>query len=143
MSEQETEPTLRYKSVANRLAILAIATQGYSHLDRLANALSPETVSRVIYDADRSMSALLSRSDIKLAQKQDDKNYSYLELTTMFTDERHRIYKFYGLPKEEDTRKFIEEASKDLNIARKVAAYSVSIVANQKMRFTEQDKEDA
>jgi CRISPR type I-A-associated protein Csa5 len=138
-AQEAVEPTVRFKSVANRLAMLAIATEGYTHLDRLANALNPETVSRVIYDADRSISALLSRADIKIQQKQGEDNYSYVEFTTMFKDEKPKSYKFYGLPKEEDSRKFIEEASRDLSVARKVAAYAVSIVANQKLKTIEYD----
>jgi CRISPR type I-A-associated protein Csa5 len=128
-----------YKTVANSLAILTIATQGYTHLDRLANALNPQTVAKVIYDVERSVSALLSRKakDIKIVKekvKKKDKEYTSLQLITDFAGEGSRTYDFYGLPKDDDIYRFIEESTKDLNIARKVAAYAISLVANQKFR---------
>jgi CRISPR type I-A-associated protein Csa5 len=138
--ESSEEPTERFKSVANSLAMLTIASEGYTHLDRLANALSPETISRVIFDAQRSMSALLSRNDVEVEHKEDDKKRPYLQLTTRFKGESEKTYKFYGMPREEDTRKFLEEATKDLTIARKVAAYAVSIVANKKLRYASNAK---
>ncbi|HXG08138.1 MAG TPA: type I-A CRISPR-associated protein Csa5 [Nitrososphaera sp.] len=138
--ESSQDPTERFKSVANSLAMLAIAGEAYTHLDRLANALSPETVSRVIFDAQRTMSALLSRNDVKVEHKEDEKKRPFLQLTTRFKGESEKTYKFYGMPREEDTRKFLEEATKDLAIARKVAAYAVSIVANKKLRYVSNAK---
>lgn len=136
------EPTERFKGVANSLAMVTIMSEGYTHLDRLANALSPETVSKVIYDVQRSMSALLSRSDLAVENKVDEKNRPYLQLTTKFKDEAPKTYKFYGTPREEDFRKFIEEAASDLTVARKVAAFAASIVASKKLAQSYHKKGD-
>jgi CRISPR type I-A-associated protein Csa5 len=133
MSELEEKPTTeKYRGVANQLALLAIATGSYTHLDRLANALNPETVYRVMYDVNRNIQVLNTRSDVSI--KKDEKEYQgrtrdiwVLEKTGQ--DGNNRRYEFWFMPRDEDLRLFIEEASRDLSVARKLAAYSSSLVA--------------
>lgn len=134
MSEEKS-PTSKFKGVANLFAITAIASGSYTPIDRLANALNPETVRQVMYEVCRNLDVMKRQNTITLQKEQDNRGYNRLEVTIKSKDkEKPQKYHFYGLANAEMCRGFLEEASSDLFIARKVGAFAMSVVATQRLR---------
>lgn len=122
--------TRKYRGVANMFAMLVLATDSFTQLDRLANALSPEVVTRVVYDVMRSIDVLKRRPEVSI--KEAKEGSSMIHRLVLKEDGKKREYQFWGgLAHEELMENFIEDSTIDLTIARKIAALAMSSVAIQ------------
>jgi len=133
MSEDQS-PTRRFKGVANLFALTAIASESYTSIDRIANALNPETVRQVLYEVCRNIDVMKRQNKITLREEQDNRGYTRLEVTIKLKERPSETYHFYGLANDETCRNFLEEASSDLSVARRVGALAMSVIATHRLR---------
>ncbi len=119
-----------HKEVANALAAYTLATRSYTVLDRLANAISADAVIKAIYELNRSLDVIIrnSKEDQAIYYNENEGNITingrWGNNIMKFTIKGH-------LPNEYKYSSFLEEASKDIMVARSTAAYASSIIASQ------------
>jgi len=117
----------KYREVAVALASVGVYTESYSIIDRIANALGPESVIRAIYENGRILESALraaksggeewikpSEDSILIKRKDEPKPY---------------VIKG-SLPSEAILREFLEESSKDITVARAIASYAMQLIAS-------------
>jgi CRISPR type I-A-associated protein Csa5 len=125
----ESTKAEEFRSVSVSLAAVVLYTGSYSVTDRLHHALNPEVVARSIYDVARTLA--VAKEDIKEEERKSDSKTHIV--TKISTDEGH--YEIWGrLAYPDEMKKFLDEASNDLLIARKVAAVATFFVAEQYTR---------
>jgi CRISPR type I-A-associated protein Csa5 len=127
MSARETQYI--HREIANALAAYTLATRSYTVLDRLANAISADAVTKAIYELGRSL-------DVIIRTSKDDQAISYSEDNNIKIKGRWgndvKEFKIRGsLPNEYEYKRFLEQAGKDIIVARSTAAYASSIIASQ------------
>jgi len=121
----------QHRGIACSLAAVSLASGSYSIIDRIANALSEDSVIRAIYENSRILENLIrrykeSRGLEGVAEKTEgDKR----EIIVKLKDRKEPFIIHGYLASEEQVRKFIEESSRDIGIARAVASYAMSMVA--------------
>jgi CRISPR-associated protein (Cas_Csa5). len=121
-----------HKEVANALAAYTLATRSYTVLDRLANAISADAVIKAIYELNRSLDVIIrnSKEDQAIYYNENENDRSITIKGRWGNDIREFTIKGY-LPDEYKYKSFLEEASKDIMVARSTAAYASSIIASQ------------
>lgn len=127
----------KYRGVATSLAVVCIASKSYSIIDRVANALSVDSVSRAIYENARILENLLRRYSESggnqgvWEEKADSKERTLTKVrVALQSGEYHEYYVNGFLANEEQVRKFLEDVSRDIRLARSVASYAMSMVAS-------------
>ncbi len=123
---------LIHKEIANALASYTLATRSYTILDRLANAISIDAVTKAIYELGRSLDVIIRN------QKEDQailySNENKITIRGRWGD-GIATFTIYGrLPNEYNYSSFLEEASKDIMVVRETAAYASAIIASQASR---------
>mgnify|MGYP000554197229 CR=1 FL=1 len=118
----------KYEPIAVALASVSVLTGSFSIIDRIANALSHESVVKAMYENGRILEMAI-RSGASGGQEwikqAEDK-----VLVKKVERERERFYEIRGkLPDESVIREFLE-ASRDVKVARAVASYAANIVAS-------------
>lgn len=129
MAEEEKEQVL--KRIANMFATVFIYSESPTLLDRFANALSKEAVSKVIYDAERIVQMGLDRKEITLGStKIEDKEYPAILIRL-----ENQTFPIIGsLPSDKDVEDFLSLIEKDIYYARKAGALAMSIVTRVKSK---------
>jgi CRISPR type I-A-associated protein Csa5 len=126
MSARETQYI--HREIANALAAYTLATRSYTVLDRLANAISADAVTKAIYELGRSL-------DVIIRTSKDDQSISYTGNNIKINGRWGNHVKEFeirgSLPNEYEYKSFLEQASKDIIVARSTAAYASSIIASQ------------
>ncbi|MEM3804438.1 MAG: type I-A CRISPR-associated protein Csa5 [Conexivisphaerales archaeon] len=130
----EDTATKRFKGFANLFALAAIASESYTPIDRLANALNPETVRQVLYEVCRNIDVMKRQNTVAVKEEQDNRGYTRLGVTIKQKERPSKTYYFYGLANDEICRNFLEEASSDLSVARRVGAYAMSVIATHRLK---------
>ncbi|MEM3066942.1 MAG: hypothetical protein QXI81_06390 [Nitrososphaerota archaeon] len=104
----------KFDGVAVAFAAVVAATGSYSTVDRLANAMSGEVVAKATYEVARILTVIKDR--VKIFEEAD-KPYTEVK------DREDKLLRIPGKPASYDELdKFVEEATKDLFLARRVAA---------------------
>jgi len=122
-----------HREIANALAAYTLATRSYTVLDRLANAISSDAVNKAIYELGRSL-------DVVIRNSKEDQAIFYNESEGRITIKSRwgnddMTFNIRGrLPNEYEYKSFLEEAIKDIMVARGTAAYASSIIATQVSR---------
>lgn len=112
-------------------ATVFIYSESPTLLDRFANALSKEAVSKVIYDAERIVQMGLDRKEITLGStKIEDKEYPAILIRL-----ENQTFPIIGsLPSDKDVEDFLSLIEKDIYYARKAGALAMSIVTRVKSK---------
>ncbi len=143
-ADMETKYNI-HRKIANALAAYTLATRSYTILDRLANAISADAVIKAIYELGRSL-------DVIMRNSKDDQAIFYNEgknniiIKSRWGSDVKTFEIRDSLPTEYEYKIFLEQASKDIIVARSTAAYASSIIASQVSRTdrgsrSEQDKD--
>ena len=112
--------------VATLLAAVVVSTQSYSITDRLSNALSPEAVSKGIYEALRIFESMERRGIVE-KNKEEEGVSVYIKDET--GKEREIMVKGW-MPTSRDISRLLEESEKDPVLARDLAAIAISKVVS-------------
>jgi len=111
----------QFENVAKTFAAIARALENYTLIDRLAHAVNINTVIVTIHDFSRNLDALKNQN--KIVEVKNEKRYIIVET-------RDKAYKIYGrLANDYEFKDFIENATKNILVARAVAARAMSIAA--------------
>ncbi|MEM0010280.1 MAG: hypothetical protein QXT84_01155 [Candidatus Bathyarchaeia archaeon] len=129
----------RYREVAVALASVGIYTESYSIIDRIANALGPESVIRAIYENGRIL-----ESALRSARSGGNEWIKLLEDRVLVKRKNEvEVYEIKGsLPSESILREFIEESSRNITIARAIASYAMHIIASTIAKSRETKSEE-
>ena len=129
----------RYHDIAVALAAVGLYTGSYSIIDRIANALGPESVIRAIYENGRILEAALRAERagcdewIKTAED---------SILVKRKDEPKPYVIRGSLPSDAVVREFLEESSRDITLARAVASYAMQVIASTMSRREEKEKKE-
>ena len=125
----------RYHDVAVALASVGLYTGSYSIIDRIANALGPESVIRAIYENGRILEAALragrAGGDEWIRATEDS-------ILVKLKDESKPYVIRGSLPNDNVLREFLEESSRDITLARAVASYAMQLIASTMSRRMEE-----
>jgi CRISPR type I-A-associated protein Csa5 len=125
----------RYHDVAVALASVGLYTGSYSIIDRIANALGPESVIRAIYENGRILEAALragrAGGDEWIRAAEDS-------ILVKLKDESKPYVIRGSLPSDNVLREFLEESSRDITLARAVASYAMQLIASTMSRRVEE-----
>lgn len=137
MYQDEDQKEQILKRIANMFATVFIYSESPTLLDRFANALSKEAVSKVVYDAERIVQMGLDRKDITLGTaKIEDKEYPAIIIKA-----ENKSYTVIGsLPSDKDVEDFLSLIEKDIYYARKAGALAMSIVTRVKSKSGGEEK---
>lgn len=127
----------RYHDVAVALAVVGVYTESYSIIDRIANALGPESVIRAIYENGRILESALR------AGRSGGEEWIRISGDVLLVKRKNeqRPYAIKGtLPSENVLREFLEESSKDITLARAVASYAMQLIASTISKSVEEVK---
>ncbi len=128
----------RHTTVANLLASVSLFMQYSSLIDRLANALSIDAVQRVVYEAYRILSTLIDGKDEYIKEIKEEDKYNIVvrvksrgaeseEVKEAKPKESFKEYHLYGrLPTSYEIDEFIKDSSKDIRVARVIAASAMA-----------------
>jgi len=120
----------KYRDIAVLLSAVSLYSEAYSLVDRLANALSPEVVGKVIYEATRNLDTLIRRGESGVGVFEEEKDGKSFVKVVIEKGGKLEEYVIPGkLPNYYLIEEFLEEAKKDISIARSTAALAMSIVA--------------
>ncbi|AWR95232.1 type I-A CRISPR-associated protein Csa5 [Acidianus brierleyi] len=113
------------KRIANLLATSSLYTDSPTLIDRIANALSKEAITKVLNDSQRIIESGISKGDI-FQNKKDDH--------PIISIKGEKMLSIYGyLPTTSDIENFLLEVEKDIYNARKAGAIAMSIVNQAKL----------
>ncbi|QOJ79814.1 type I-A CRISPR-associated protein Csa5 [Infirmifilum lucidum] len=107
-----------FESIVRVLRFFA-ATRNYSFLDRIGNALNPETVEVALRDALRTFSSIYDASPA------DEKGLKYYEY------EEGRRIRLPAKPSEGEVAAFLRAVWQDVGVARRVAIMAMSVPARE------------
>lgn len=131
MAQEETEGVI--KRMANLLAVVTIYSGSPTYVDRLANALSKEAVSRVVYEALRVLrvgiyNGEVTTGTIKVKTKEGEAEYPAITVKVKEKEGQEKHYNVIGyLPTDTDVEKFMSLVEKDIYYSRKAGALAMSI----------------
>lgn len=133
MDEQKIEGIVR--RIANLFATTYLYSESPTLVDRFANALSKEAVTKVLYDAQRIVQMGLDREEIKSdIVKIKEKDYPAI----VITKEKEKSVQIIGyLPTDQDVEDFLSLIEKDIYYARKAGALAMSIANRTKLGGTQ------
>jgi CRISPR type I-A-associated protein Csa5 len=121
----------KYHEIAAVLAAVGLYSGSYSIIDRIANALGPESVVRAIYENGRILETALR------AGKTDGDEWIKIAEDSIQVKVKSEPgpYTIRGsLPAEMTVREFLEESSRDIGLARAIASYAMQLVASAMSR---------
>ncbi len=122
---------LKHKGIATSLAVVCVASKSYSIIDRVANALSIDSISRAMYENARILENLIRQEKISEEKvKKDEKEFTKVKVIVEKGGAKEEYFVDGYLANNEHVRSFLEEASRDVGLARSVASYAMSMVAS-------------
>ncbi|MGC8567289.1 MAG: type I-A CRISPR-associated protein Csa5 [Caldisphaera sp.] len=129
--EDKKEDIIR--RIANLLAAGSLYSKSPTLLDRFANALSKETVAKVLYDVQRVVQVGIDKVEIVVGKiKIKEKEYPDVEINkSSLTKGKYRIIGF--IASQQDIEDFLKITERDVYYARKASAYAMNIVVSNKL----------
>lgn len=121
----------KYHDIAVALASVGLYTESYSIIDRIANALGPESVIRAIYENGRILESALRAGK---AGGDEWIRISEDNILVKRKDESEPYVIKGSLPSDDVLRSFLEESSRNITLARAVASYAMQLIASTMSR---------
>lgn len=119
-----------YRSVASTLAAVATYLGSYSLIDRMSNALSADSVNRVIYEMSRILNSVSKDENPKIRQCKDEKKQGIL----VIKESDGREYFIDGnIAETSELELFLEDAEKNPHIARSLASLAMYLSAKAQL----------
>jgi len=119
-----------YRSVASTLAAVATYLGSYSLIDRMSNALSADSVNRVIYEMSRILNSVSKDENPKIRQCEDEKKQGIL----VIKESDGREYFIDGnIAETSELELFLEDAEKNPHIARSLASLAMYLSAKAQL----------
>jgi len=113
--------------VANGLAAITLVGRSYTILDRLANAISQDSVVKAMYEYGRNLDVILHNPKEDQKIETDDE---VIKVTAKWND-KSKVFEIHGkLPNDRDVEDFLNQASSDVRVARATAAYAAGLVSS-------------
>jgi CRISPR type I-A-associated protein Csa5 len=131
--------TKKYGDVAVLLAAASALTRSPSLIDRMTYALSPEPALEAVADALRILQSDQNSQNPAITQGKDGRGYP---IVSVRVDDRNVPLVIQGrLPSSESVRSFVEDVSRDVNIARKIGTYASSLLVEAQLRLEQKEGE--
>lgn len=119
-----------YRSVACTLAAVSIYLGSYSLIDRMSNALSSDSVNRVIYEMSRILNSVSKEEKPKIRSYSDNNR----SVVAVIKDDENKEYKIYGeIADSSELESFLEEVEKSPHIARSLASLAMYLAAKAQL----------
>jgi CRISPR type I-A-associated protein Csa5 len=138
-TESTREYTKEYRDVAVLLAAASALTRSPSLIDRLTYALSPEPALKAVADALRILQSDQNSQNPAITQAKNERGYPIVRVRV---EDRNAPLVIWGrLPSSESVRSFVEDVSRDVNIARKIGTYASSLLVEAQLRLEREEGE--
>lgn len=119
-----------YRNVASTLAAVSTYLGSYSLIDRMSNALSADSVNRVIYEMSRILNSVSKDENPKIRQCKDEKKQGIL----VIKESDGREYFIDGnIAETSELELFLEDAEKNPHIARSLASLAMYLSAKAQL----------
>ncbi|XRH75775.1 MAG: hypothetical protein ACO0C9_01550 [Candidatus Methanosuratincola verstraetei] len=131
-----------YRNVASTLAAVSTYLGSYSLIDRMSNALSADSVNRVIYEMSRILNSVSKDENPKIRQCKDEKKQGILVIRESDVREESdgrgesdvREYFIDGnIAETSELELFLEDAEKNPHIARSLASLAMYLSAKAQL----------
>ena len=133
MSEEENI----IRRVSNLLATAFLYSGSPNLIDRFANALSKEAISKVLYDVQRVVQVGIDNSEIKNEKVKTEKGEDFRVIKISHEGTEYTI--FGSLPSDHDIEEFLSMIERNVYYARKAGALAMATV--NKVKFSKGEKE--
>lgn len=121
-----------YRSVASTLAAVSTYLGSYSLIDRMSNALSPDSAYKVIYEMSRILNAILKEESPRIKYS----NESNKDRILVYKDNKE--FTIDGrLAETSELELFLEDMEKNPHIARSLASLAMYLSAMAKIKKSE------
>lgn len=121
------------RRVSNLLATAFLYSDSPTLIDRFANALSKEAVTKVLYDVQRVVEVGIDNNEIRNTKPEKGEG-NMIEIVKEEEGNKKVIYKVFGyLPTDQDIENFLGMIEKDVYYARKAGALAMSTANKLKL----------
>jgi len=121
------------RRVSNLLATAFLYSDSPTLIDRFANALSKEAVTKVLYDVQRVVEVGIDNNEIRNTKPEKGEG-NMIEIVKEEEGKKKVIYKVFGyLPTDQDIENFLGMIEKDVYYARKAGALAMSTANKLKL----------
>lgn len=121
------------RRVSNLLATAFLYSDSPTLIDRFANALSKEAVTKVLYDVQRVVEVGIDNKEIRNTKPEKGEG-NMIEIVKEEEGNKKVTYKVFGyLPTDQDIENFLGMIEKDVYYARKAGALAMSTANKLKL----------
>lgn len=113
-----------YRSVASTLAAVSTYLGSYSLIDRMSNALSPDSANRVIYEMSRILNSVSKEKEQKIRPYNENNKRGILVIR-----EDGNFFINGDLAETSEIELFLEDVEKNPHIARSLASLAMYLSA--------------
>lgn len=122
-----------YRSVASTLAAVSTHLGSYSLIDRMSNALSPDSVYKAIYEMSRILNSVIKEEEPKIKPSYESNKERIL------VDREGKKFIIDGkLAETSEIERFLEDVEKNPRIARSLASLAMYLSAMAQIKKGEQ-----
>ncbi|MEN3053082.1 MAG: type I-A CRISPR-associated protein Csa5 [Candidatus Methanosuratincola petrocarbonis] len=114
-----------YRSVASTLAAVSTYLGSYSLIDRMSNALSPDSANRVIYEMSRILNSVSKEKEQKIRPYNENNKRGIL----VIREDGNKFFIGGDLAETSEIELFLEDVEKNPHIARSLAALAMYLSA--------------
>ena len=117
-----------YRNVASTLAAVSTYLGSYSLIDRMSNALSADSVNRVIYEMSRILNSVSKDENPKIRQCKDEKKQGILVIRESDGRGESDVREYFidgNIAETSELDLFLEDAEKNPHIARSLASLAM------------------
>ncbi|MEM2107157.1 MAG: hypothetical protein QXV46_05030 [Candidatus Bathyarchaeia archaeon] len=118
--------------LSNALAAIVLASRSYTILDRLANAISQDAVTKAVYELGRNLEVIIRNPKDDQAIRLRE---GLIEVTSKWGDSPVTVEIRGQLPEPRDYEEFLNATASDIQVARRTAAYASGLVASTLARY--------
>ncbi|MEM2841666.1 MAG: hypothetical protein QXN62_08935 [Candidatus Bathyarchaeia archaeon] len=118
--------------LSNALAAIVLASRSYTILDRLANAISQDAVTKAVYELGRNLEVIIRNPKGDQAIRLRE---GLIEVTSKWGDSPVTVEIRGQLPEPRDYEEFLNATASDIQVARRTAAYASGLVASTLARY--------
>ncbi|MEJ5292438.1 MAG: type I-A CRISPR-associated protein Csa5 [Candidatus Methanosuratincola sp.] len=119
-----------YRDVASTLAAVSTYLGSYSLIDRMSNALSPDSVNRVIYEMSRILNSVSKEEEPKIRAYSENERHGIL----VIREEGNKRFLIDGnLAETSEIELFLEDVEKNPHIARSLASLAMYLSARAQL----------
>ena len=125
-----------YRNVASTLAAVSTYLGSYSLIDRMSNALSADSVNRVIYEMSRILNSVSKDENPKIRQCKDEKKQGILVIRESDGRGESDVREYFidgNIAETSELELFLEDAEKNPHIARSLASLAMYLSAKAQL----------